>query len=487
MKLSALVSLAVLTLTGAAHAAAPEKLAGSKPNVVVILCDDLGYGDLGCFGHPAIRTPNLDRLAAEGARLTDCYSAAPVCSSSRAGLLTGRTPSRSGVYDWIPEGHVMHLRPSEVTIATLLKQAGYDTCQVGKWHLNGKFNSPEQPQAGDHGFDYWFATQNNAGPSHENPKNFVRNGTPVGPLQGFSCQLVADEAIGWLKRRHGDNPFFLYVCFHEPHEPVASPPELVATYLDDDGPKARNEDEAQYFANVTNMDAAVGRLLTTLREQGANENTFVVFTSDNGPETLNRYPRGTRCYGSPGPLRGMKLWLYEGGFRVPGIIRWPEVVPAGTVDPTPVCSLDLLPTVCELAGVDPPADRPLDGASLVPLLAGQPFERAKPLSWDYFNGLGEPKAAMRVGDYVVLGKRATPDVETRDVGGNVGPRTMPLIKSERLGRFELYDLRADVGQTHDLAVERPDLLDKYSRVLVLKHREVRDEGPVWEFPADAAP
>jgi arylsulfatase A len=484
MKRSAALAFAIFGLTAALQAATPAELAGSKPNVLVILCDDLGYGDLGCFGHPAIRTPNLDRLAADGVRLTACYSAAPVCSSSRAGLLTGRTPSRSGVYDWIPEGHVMHLRKSEVTIATLLKQAGYDTCQAGKWHLNGKFNSAEQPQPGDHGFDHWFSTQNNAGPSHENPKNFVRNGEPVGPLQGFSCQLVADEAIGWLKRREKEHPFFLFVCFHEPHEPVASPADLVASYLDDDGPKARNEDEAQYFANVTNLDAAVGRILAALDEQGVSDNTFVVFTSDNGPETLKRYERGTRCYGSPGPLRGMKLWCYEAGFRVPGIARWPRVLPPGLVNPTPVCSLDLLPTLCALAGIDPPADRPLDGTSLVPLLAGEPLERAKPLSWDYFNALGGAKAAMRIGNYSIIGKRATPNVETLDRQGNVGPRTMPVIKSETLGGFELYDLKSDIGQKHDLAAERPDLVEKYSRLLADKHREVRDEGPTWEFPAE---
>jgi arylsulfatase A len=480
-----LACLFALSLLPLAAPAAAKDLAGSKPNVVVILCDDLGYGDLGCFGHPAIRTPNLDKLAADGVRLTNCYSAAPVCSSSRAGLLTGRTPSRSGVYDWIPEGHVMHLRKSEITIAALLKRAGYDTCQVGKWHLNGKFNSPEQPQPGDHGFDYWFATQNNAGPSHENPRNFVRNGQRVGELKGFSCQLVADEAIRWLDGRKEDaDPFFLYVCFHEPHEPVASPQEIVATYLDDDGPKARNEDEAQYFANVTNVDVAVGRLLEALKARGVEDKTLVVFTSDNGPETLKRYPRGTRCYGSPGPLRGMKLWCYEGGIRVPGIVRWPGVVQSGQTSDIPVCSLDLLPTACELAGVEPPRDRPLDGTSLVPLLAGRPFERAKPLSWDYFNALGGPKAVMRIGDYTVLGKRASPKVETKDGQGNVSPKTMPIIKSETLGGFELYDVQADVGQTHDLAAERPDLVEKYAKHLAAKHREVRDEGPTWEFPAE---
>ena len=161
----------LLYISGTADAA-PSK----RPSFVVILCDDLGYGDLSCFGHPHIRTPNLDRLAQRGMRLTSCYSSAPVCSSSRAGLLTGRTPSRVGVYDWIPNNHVVHLRQEEVTVAALLRRAGYSTAHVGKWHCNGKFNQAAQPQPGDHGFEHWYSTQNNASPTHENPKNFVRNG-----------------------------------------------------------------------------------------------------------------------------------------------------------------------------------------------------------------------------------------------------------------------------------------------------------------------
>ena len=171
----------------------------SRPNFVVILCDDLGYGDLACYGHPHIKTPHLDKLATQGMRLTSCYAAAPVCSPSRAGMLTGRTPNRSGVYNWIPGNHVMHLRKDEVTVAAMLKNSGYDTAHVGKWHCNGKFNSPAQPQPGDHGFNHWFATQNNAAPSHKNPRNFVRNGKSVGPMEGYACQLVVDEGVDWLR------------------------------------------------------------------------------------------------------------------------------------------------------------------------------------------------------------------------------------------------------------------------------------------------
>ena len=221
--------------------------ADTRPNIIVILCDDLGYGDLQCYGHPHIKTPNLDELAAGGIRLTDCYSAAPVCSPSRVGLLTGRSPNRAGVYDWIPPAgkpasnrrELVHMRQGETTLARLLKDAGYQTCMVGKWHCNSAFNDPAQPQPGDFGFDHWTATQNNAAPSHERPSNFVRNGSPVGEVDSFSCQFVVDEALEWLRGTDRERPFFLYVPFHEPHEPVASPKTLVDAYRS----VARSEDE----------------------------------------------------------------------------------------------------------------------------------------------------------------------------------------------------------------------------------------------------
>ncbi|NOY43708.1 MAG: sulfatase-like hydrolase/transferase [Planctomycetes bacterium] len=447
----------------------------AKPNVLVILCDDLGYGDLQCYGHPTIKTPNLDRMAAEGIRFTSCYSASPVCSSSRAGLLTGRTPSRTGVYDWIPDGHPVHLPAKEITIATLLKRAGYQTAHVGKWHLNGMFNSPEQPQPGDHGFDHWFSTQNNAFPSHENPNNFVRNGKEVGPLEGFSCQLVAGEAIAWLESRKEAQPFFLQVCLHEPHEPVASPPELVDEYR----PHAKNDDQAQYFANVANVDAAVGRILASLHKLNLDEKTLVIFTSDNGPETLKRHRNARRSYGSPGELRGMKLWLYEGGIRVAGLMRWTGQVPAKQVVDTPVCSVDLLPTLCELAKTPVPDDRPLDGTSLVSLLQGEPLKRTKPLYWHYYCALGQPKVALRSGDWMILGHRISPNLPKKS--RNVTPLSMRVIKSATLGNFELYNLANDHRQQEDVGKQHAKKLETLSRQLVARHQEVQAEGPRWEF------
>jgi arylsulfatase A len=448
-----------------------EQTITTRPNFVVILCDDLGYGDLGCFGHPMIKTPNLDRLAAQGWRLTDCYSASPVCSASRCGLLTGRTPSRAGVYDWIPADHPMHLRQDEATIPSLLKQAGYATCHVGKWHLNGKFNSSEQPQPGDHGFDHWFSTQNNAAPTHLNPTNFVRNGEPAGTLEGYSCQVVADEAIRWLGKRDAQQPFFLFVCFHEPHEPIDSPPDLVAEY-----PEATKKGQALHHANVTNMDRAVGRLTAALDDLKLTDNTLVYFSSDNGPETLDRYPGAWRSHGSPGPLRGMKLHLYEAGMRVPGIVRWPGHVKPGQVVQEPVCSLDLLPTFCELAGTKPPEGRTLDGVSIVPLLEGQDFKRSTPLYWHYYRSLGEPKAAMRVGDWMVLGLWDAPQLTAKTA---TKQGDMEIVKSAKLIQFELYNLHDDVGEKKDLAAEQPERLKELSSLLVKKYQEVQAEGHAW--------
>lgn len=446
-----------------------------RPNFLVILCDDLGYGDLACYGHPHTKTPHLDRLAKQGMRLTSCYAAAPVCSPSRAGMLTGRTPNRSGVYNWIPGNHVMHLRKDEVTVAMMLKESGYDTAHVGKWHCNGKFNSDAQPQPGDHGFNHWFATQNNAAPSHKNPRNFVRNGKAVGPMEGYACQLVADEGVEWLRNsRDKQKPFFLFTCFHEPHEPVASPDKMTAGYAE----VAKNKLEAEYFANVENMDAAVGKLMAALYELKLADDTLVFFTSDNGPETLRRYGGAARSYGSPGPLRGMKLWLYEGGIRVPGILRFPGRIKPGSESDEPVCGLDVLPTLTTLAGIERKPDRPIDGSSFVEVFSGKPIRRTVPLYWHYYNALGAPKAAMRVGDWMVLGSWGKASGRG---GGFFRAADQKLVKETPLSEFELYNLKADRDQEKNLAASEPEQLKKLTAMLVKKYREVQAEGPEWKF------
>lgn len=478
MRIQIEMLVALAGLVGAAWFGTGHSVAAERPNFLIILCDDLGYGDLGCFGHKSIKTPHLDKLATQGIRFTDCYASAPVCSASRAGLMTGRTPSRVGVYDWIPPGHVMHLRKEEVTIATLLKEAGYATCHVGKWHLNGKFNNKEQPQPGDLGFEHWMSTQNNAGPSHENPVNFVRNGQKVGPTQGYSCQVVADEAIKWLREiRDAKKPFFQFVCFHEPHEPIASPPDLVAQY-----PEAKKEGEALYYANVMNMDRAVGRIMSYLDDAKLAENTLVFFTSDNGPETLLRYPNGWRSHGSPGPLRGMKLHVYDGGIRVPGIVRWPPRVKAGQTSGEPICNIDLLPTLCELAGLQLP-NRPLDGSSIVPLFDNKPLTRQQPLCWHYYRSISGPKAAMRIGDFMILGSWE------QDVlpSGTVQKGDMEILKTRKLVSFELYNLKNDIGQQTNLAGKEPERIAEMRNKLVRFYTDLQDQMPDWDLPVPMPP
>ena len=463
-----------------------------RPNIVIILCDDLGWGDLECYGHPAIKTPHLNRMAAEGIRFTRFYSASPVCSPSRAGLLTGRTPNRAGIYDWIPprnlnppgyyQRSVTELRATEITFPRLLKQAGYATCMSGKWHCNSAFNSPTQAQPDDHGFDHWFATQNNAAPSHENPVNFVRNGRPAGPLEGFSCQIVAGEAIQWLRRQQAANPqqpFLIHIAFHEPHEPVASPPGLVRRYEDSNA--ARNHDEAQYFANVENVDLAVGQFLDALKELELAKNTLVIFTSDNGPETLKRYPRGTRSYGRPGPSRGMKLHTHEGGYRVAGIMRWPQRITPGQVSQEPVCSLDFLPTFAALAKTPLPQDLLLDGTSFLPALEGRPIRRELPLFWFYYNALNEAKVALIDDGWKILAQLGDPQQPGRRLPNleHVNTANADRARGASLMHFELYDLRHDIAERRNRADEAPERLAAMREKLENRYRDVLRTQHIW--------
>ena len=441
--------------------------AAERPNVLILFADDLGYGDLGCYGNTVMHTPNIDRLAREGVRFTSAYAGSPVCSPSRAALLTGRTPQRVGIHNWIAFGAPMYLPTSEVTLAEVLKEAGYQTCHVGKWHLNGSLVSDTQPDPYDHGFDHWFATQNNALPSHQNPVNFVRNGVPVGRIKGFSGLIVAEEVIRWLRedwdRRR---PFFLYVCFHEPHEPIATAPHFQALFRRFPDPRQR-----RHHGNIAQLDYAVGRILKAIDEMGLREQTFVYFSSDNGPAITRAHP-----YGSAGPLRAKKAHLYEGGIRVPGILRWPGRARPGTECDEPVGVVDLLPTICAAAGIAPPRDRKLDGTNFLPVLDGKPLHRAVPLYWQLNSARSEPKVAMRVGDWKILGHLDRPAATLR---GDIRPEDQDAIKHARLVRFELYNLKEDIGEQHDLASTRPDKLAELKAKLVALYREIQRETPTW--------
>ncbi len=463
--------------------------AESRPNVAVILCDDLGFGDLHCYGHPHIQTPNLDRLAAEGIRFTSFYSAAPVCSPSRVGLLTGRSPNRAGIYDWIPEAKaasdakpdardLVHMQRQEVTLPQLLQAAGYATCMAGKWHCNSAFNSAAQPQPGVAGFDHWMATQNNAAPSHQNPRNFVRNGEPVGETHDFSCQVVVNEAVTWLSQQttdHPDQPFFMYLAFHEPHEPVASPPALVEHY------KAVENGQAQYFANVHNIDLAVGRLLEQLSKLKVRANTLIVFSSDNGPETLRRYKGGDRSWGRTGILRGVKLHTHDGGFHVAGIMNWPAGIQEPRTEQHAASSLDLLPTVCELANAKLPPDRPLDGISLVPLLkSGEAPERTKPLVWVYYNAINDARVAMRHGPWKVLARLNSGRFPRYE---NLTPPRLVEARTAELTDFEIYNVTDDPGETLNLAGRGLENEAELTKLLKVVYQSLANDSFAWSRPA----
>ena len=428
--------------------------AADKPNFIVFLADDLGWGDLGCYGHPRIKTPNLDKFASEGVRFTQAYAACGVCSPSRSSVLTGRTPYRNGVWRWLPVGNQAHLRESEVTIPESLKPLGYQTMHSGKWHLNGYFNSNEQPQPDDHGYDWWFATQNNAAPTHKDPVNFVRNRKDVGPLKGFSGPLVAKEASSWLKtERDPDKPFFMTVWTHEPHLPIESDPEFQKLYADIENPGVR-----QHHGNVTQLDHAFGRLMKTVDELDLRENTFVIFTSDNGPERSGKgnlkkpQSQQNRTWGSTGGLRGRKRDSHEGGIRVPGIVRWPGKVKPGTVSDVPIIGSDIFTTVLEIAGADVPTDRTIDGVNLLPACEGRAVERPVPLFWRTHIAPPNSHAAMRIGDW-------------------------KIVANETLTKFQLYEISKDWKEENDLASAMPEKLAQMKATFLKVWEGVEKEGP----------
>lgn len=436
-----------------------------RPNIVLVLADDLGYGDLGCFGATDVKSPNLDKFATEGLRFTACHAGHPNCSPSRTALMTGRTPTRVGVRDWIPEDSPVHVRRSEITIAKLLQESGYATCHVGKWHMNGEFNQPTQPQPNDHGFDHWFSTQNNAYPNHHNPDNFVRNGVALGKLEGYAAHLVTDEALRWLDARDKAKPFFLYVCFHEPHEPIASDAKYTALYPHDDPAYSA------HHGNITQMDDAFGRLMKKLDDDGLREGTLVFFTSDNGPAITAQHP-----YGSAGPLRDKKGSVWEGGIRVPGIVRWPGKTKPGSVSDEPICHVDFLPTACAITGLQAPKDRTIDGASWLPVLDGEKVERKTPLYWHFNRATSEPKVAMIEDGWKIL---ATLNKAPAPRGNDITDEGERDFKEAKLKDFMLYNLRNDIAEKNDLAASETSKLDELKRLLEAKYAEVQAESPMW--------
>lgn len=463
MRLSSLLPALLIFLTSmpllAGESSSP---ATPRPDVVMLLADDLGYRDIGCQGGP-VKTPVLDRLARTGVHFSDFYSGCAVCSPSRATLLTGRQHIRTGVYSWIHDpSQASHLLEREITLAEVLKSAGYATAHVGKWHLGLPTKRFDKPTPDRHGFDHWFATWNNAGPSHRNPVNFIRNGEPVGPIQGYACQIVVDEAIRWLdEERESDPPVFLNVWFHEPHAPIAAPDEIVKLYgeLDDRA--------AIYSGTIDNTDRAIGRLLEALRKRRGSRPALVIYASDNGSYRDDR----------TGGLRGKKGQNWEGGLRVPGIFSWPGKIHAERVLAEPAGLVDVLPTVCGLLGLEKPRGVHLDGSDLTPLLVKDrgDFRRHQPLFWHLQKS--RPIVALRDGNHSLV---ADPDFEL-STNNMFREAWIPALKAGGYRNFRLYDLREDPAQTRDLSAEKPELLERLKAQLLEINRSVLADGADWHL------
>jgi len=475
----------------------PQKNAGTgkRPNIVVFLTDDLGYGDLGCYGNPIIKTPNFDKFATEGVLLTDCHSGGTVCSPSRAALLTGRKPYRLGFYNI--QGGPIYLRSNELTIAELLKSNGYTTCFVGKWHLSVlEKKRVNQPGPGDQGFDYWMGTTHNPFDGPANTKQFVRNGVPLGEVKGWFCDVIVDEAGKWLReKRDTTKPFFLYVASHEPHTPIEPPKEYSDMYA---SPRVDSLEKTirygyvnrpardisankkLYYGTVTQLDNAFGKLLRTLDSLRLRDNTFIFVTSDNGPESpvtneesLGQWtdPIRDHCFGTPGIFRGMKRFVYEGGHRVPGMARFPGMIPPGIKSDKLFDGTDLFPTVCQLIGIALPAGIKYDGVPNFNSFLNKSVKRETPVTWFYPNyedtWFRLPEMEMRSGDYTLIGwLPPKPDSMTgNDWFFKYGPV-----------RFELYNLRSDPAQQHDLAAKKPRIVNSLKGTMTKLWTEMRDEG-----------
>lgn len=450
-----LILSVALTLVTAIRA---DESRSSLPNIVVIYADDLGYGDLGSYGHHTIKTPYLDQLASEGLKLTNFYAPSPLCSPSRAGLMTGRTPYRSGIKSWIPENTEVQLGRREVTIATLLKRQGYETFLGGKWHLNGGLGNKNHAQPEDHGFDHWLALHAFPIPHNRNPTNFYRNGKALGKVEGYTAQIVIDEAVEWLESRDGSKPLFLYLAMIEPHSTHANPDDFNAMYAEltrgTPNPIVNGLPEpplhlleargpGEYYANITYMDFQLGRFLKALDEKGLRDSTLVFFASDNGPVTsVWRHWWEVNLYGSTGGLRGRKADLYEGGIREPAFIRWPGHIAPGSVSDAIVSGYDLLPTLAATIGFDLPEGRPIDGEDVSIIFDGGEFERARPLYWEFDDDQGF-HYALRDGDWKVLA-------------------------DEKLERVELYNLIEDPYELVDRSTTHAEVLNS----LLTKLREI---------------
>lgn len=462
-----------------------------RPNIVFLLADDMGYGDLGCYGNPVITSPHLDQLAADGVRLLDCYSASPNCSPSRTAIMTGRSPYRVGMYDFA-RFKPMHIPEDELTLPEVMGSADYQTMFAGKWHCSAdsKLVGGTQPNPGDHGFDHWLAHPKNFG---QNPSGFFRNGEALPQLEGWMAEIVVDETIDFIKQRDPEKPFMTVLWFSEPHTPVEAAPEFIEPYKTPDaieaaksikrgGPQVKwGSKEGKgptYYGCVSMLDHHIGRLLDHLDAEGLRENTVVIFTSDNGPEH-----RPASSFGSPGELRGAKGHMHEGGYRVPGTVRWPGRIKAGTTSDEPVNGTDFLPSLAAIAGAEFQPTKTVDGINVFPALSdGETLNRPIPMMWWLFHARGGKEVTMRVGDYKVLANMLPQDeISIRDSAPPAGMSRMDFIKKAELGNFTIYNLKEDPNETKELSKHQPEKLEELKKQMIRLHSEIRAEGPIYDL------
>ena len=413
--------------------------ADSTPNILFIMADDLGAGDLGCYGQKRILTPNIDRLAAEGTRFTQVYAGAPVCAPSRCVLLTGLHNGHARIRDNVPHGIFLHREDS--TIAKVLKAAGYRTGAVGKWGL-GIHGSEGKPN--DQGFDDFYGHQDQDQahfyyPDHlwDNDRVVLLPGNRGERKEQYTAELFTERALRFI-RETKRQPFFLYFAATLPHwsdYPARSDESQIvpsdAPYTDRDWPQV----EKNYAAMVTMLDRDVGRLLALLEEKGIARDTLVFFTSDNGPSAEAKHRPA--FFNSAAGLRGVKRDVYEGGIRVPMIVRWPDRVPANRVSDDVWAFWDVLPTLAELAGAK--TAQPVDGRSIVHTLLGGHTPPHDYLYWDYGHTRGEYKQAARFGDW-------------------------KAVRNGAEKAIELYNLKSDPSESHDVSMQNSDAVQRAGEI-----------------------
>ena len=417
------LSLLLLTCSLACAAEQP-------PNFVVIFADDLGYGDISCYSQKGVETPQIDSLAEEGIRCTDFFVPANVCSPSRAALLTGRYPMRCGFpIARKPGGKYTNygFAPDEITIPELLGPAGYRSLMVGKWHLG---MDVEGSHPVDVGFDEHLGITSNYNKGAGLDYNTLYRGKQIEaqnvPLQQLTTRYT-DEVVGFIERKH-DKPFFIYFAHHIVHSPLRPRKEFVG-----------KSKQGKYGDYITELDHSTGRIMQALRDANVDDNTLVVFTSDNGPARV----------GSTGGLNGGKYCTMEGGHRVPGIFRWPGVIPPGQVSDVTLTSMDLLPLFCELADVKSPSDRKIDGKNIAPILKGE--STASPHEFLYFYN-GTNLQAVREGDWKLHLPRTAQD---QPFWSKKPDKTKGFVT---LNEPRLFDLKSDVNEKHDVADRYPEVV-----------------------------